>query len=65
VQATDLLSATTLAAHTVAYHTDSAKTTVYANLGSASESLTSGADVMKIVLTGTQTFASGSINTTA
>ena len=65
VRATDLLSATTLQAHTVAFHTDATKTTVYANLGGSTESLTNGADVMKIVLTGTQSFSTGSVNISA
>jgi len=59
---TDLGNATTLAAHTVGWHSDGTDTTVYANLGGGSESITGGADMMKVVLSGVTNLLSTSIN---
>jgi VCBS repeat-containing protein len=64
VSAADFGLATTLSAHTVGWHFDGTDTTVYANLGGGTESIASGADMMKIVLKGTTptNLASGDIN---
>ena len=58
----DFGGATTVAAHTVGWHSDGTNTTVYANIGASSELLTGGADMMKVLLSGVTNLTSGSIN---
>jgi Ca2+-binding RTX toxin-like protein len=58
----DFGAATTLAAHTVGWHYDGTNTIAYANLGGSSESITSGSDMMKVVLSGVTNLVSSSIN---
>jgi VCBS repeat-containing protein len=52
---------TTLGAHTIGWHSDGTSTTIYANTGNLIESITNGADMMKIVLQDTTGLLSGNI----
>jgi VCBS repeat-containing protein len=62
ISTADFGAATTLAAHTVGWHSDGTNTAVYANLGGSSESITGGADMMKIVLSGVTDLGGGNIH---
>ncbi|MDX8528074.1 VCBS domain-containing protein, partial [Mesorhizobium sp. MSK_1335] len=59
---TNLGASTTLAAHSVGWTTDGTNTIVYANVGSSTEAITSGADVIEIHLLGVNNLSSADFN---